>query len=368
MPVGPSPFNPAFPSWFKGKQRSNKNKKEAFRLMSKVNSRGIRAVYPKISYPKVRRSRILDGGDFYMPEQDYRALHNYYNENETSLTQGWLQGKKLARDIRSPADLVAYAFENKAQQGNIMEAECKGGHIKSLKYNALYSLLMVEFTKRGDTVVFFNLPNDVAVRLIILGKNGTMAPGAKGEDRHAVGVEFWNLVRVRGTLHKTYFPFAYTVDNRTGAASGRREGIGPDGKPSKYIYTKEMRPDARFKSSRDQHTDDNGVVDRYIKTPVAMLRNKYEYDEMSDATGTTDEWVEKALALSEDDAFTRVDDFFADGSNGLKSLKDQALENASPSVEAAIHKAEEDFDNDLPKANIIADLLNAGVPPDFFEL
>lgn len=143
--------------------------------------------------------------------------------------------KQIFKDVRSPGDFIDFGFSEK-QQKNITSVDCQGGHIKSIAYNPGYKLMKVLFTKRGDEVVFFDLPANVASTLMYLGANGTMAPPDKnGRERHAVGVEFWNLVRIRGTLHGTRYQFAYTVDNRisffdyTGSPGGTPVSKGDGG-------------------------------------------------------------------------------------------------------------------------------------------
>lgn len=169
-----------------------------------------------------------------MPEGDFEHLSSLietahgaktvkrsHNEVENVLSDRYKDsiekdGKHILANVRSAGDYIDYGF-GESQQKNITSVECKGGHIASIAYNPGYKLLKVLFAKRGDEVVFFDLPANVAATLMYLGANGTMAPPDKnGRERHAVGVEFWNLVRIRGTLHGTRYRFSYTVDNRTG--------------------------------------------------------------------------------------------------------------------------------------------------------
>lgn len=254
MPVGPSPFQQDFSDWYK-KKRHTANKKEM---------KGLQAGYPTRSL----RSNLT--GDVYLlPHQDYEELVKHFGEHQSELSEGYKDGKKLYKNIHTPADYIDYAFDTKLQKDNIYTQECQGGHIKALTYNSLYMLLMVEFTNRGDVVVFFNLPANVANELMYLAKNNTMAPSpVDGTTRHAVGVQFWNLVRVRGTVHETRFPFQYTKDFRTGNAFGRQEGVGPDGGPSKWVYLHDT-PDKRYKNKDE--------VDAKLRTtPLRVNRADYE--------------------------------------------------------------------------------------------
>ena len=283
MPVGPSPFSSDFSEWYQKKRHSG-NKKE-FKVL-------------QAGYPTRKLKSNLTGDVYLLPRQDYEELVKYFGEHHSELSEGYNNGKQLYRKIQTPADYIDYAFEKKSQQKQLITQECQGGHIKAITYNSLYMLLMVEFTNRGDVCVFFNLPANVASTLLYLAKNNTMAPPDKnGRERHAVGVEFWNLVRVRGSIHDTRFPFQYTKDFRTGEAFGRREGYGPDGGVSKWIYNKDPVPDARFKNKDD--------VDAKLRTtPFRIKREDYErQSSMLEEEAKRDSYAgeDKFESLTEDD-------------------------------------------------------------------
>lgn len=281
MPVGPSPFSEDFSEWYT-KKRHSKNKKEL---------KGLQA-----GYPTRKLKSNLTGDVYLLPRQDYEELVKYFGEHHSELSEGYNNGKQLYRKIQTPADYIDYAFEKKSQQKQLVTQDCQGGHIKALTYNALYMLLMVEFTNRGDICVFFNLPANVASTLLYLAKNNTMAPPDKnGRERHAVGVEFWNLVRVRGSIHDTRFPFQYTKDFRTGEAFGRREGVGPDGGASKWIYNKDPIPDKRY-NKKDE-------VDAVLRTtPLRVKREDFErQSKMLEAEAKRDEYTGEFSPVTEDD-------------------------------------------------------------------
>ena len=283
MPVGPSPFNVDFADWYT-KKRHAQNRKEM---------KGLQAGYP------TRQLKSNLTGDIYLlPRQDYEELTKYFKEHHSELSEGYNNGKQLYRNIHTPADYIDYAFEKKSQQKQLFTQECSGGHIKALTYNALYMLLMVEFTNRGDVCVFFNLPANVASTLMYLAKNDIMAPPDKhGRERHAVGVEFWNLVRVRGSIHNTRFPFQYTKDFRTGEPFGRREGVGPDGGVSKWVYNRDPLPDKRFKNKDE-------VDARLRTTPLRISRESAERQSRmleNEAKRTAYAGEDTFEALTEDD-------------------------------------------------------------------
>ena len=257
--AGPSPFNKSEYSAWLYAHNSVKNAKEYKRLSSSAPSRDLRG--------------SLTGDVYKMPEQDYKQIVSWLKEHHSKLsTEYTADGKQLKRNIQTPADFIDFAFKEN-QQKNIETVECKGGHIAALSYNWNYKLLMVRFTNNGDVVVFFNLPANTAATLMMHGKNNDMAPPTKtGKERHMVGVEFWNLVRIRGTLHGTRYPFQYTDDFRSGNPSGRTVGIGPDGKPSKYVYKSDVEMlDRRVWNQRNDYEGDDKIKD--ASDPGAKLRN-----------------------------------------------------------------------------------------------
>jgi len=318
MPVGPSPFSPEYSDWY-SKKRSLSNK-ASFKQMS-------------AGYPTRQLKSNLTGDVYLLPRQDYNELVKYFNEHHSELSEGYMSGKKLLRKVQTPADYIDYAFESQAGHKQLTSQECAGGHIKKLTYNALYKLLMVEFTNRGDICVFFNLPANVAATLMYLAENNTMAPSdKKGRERHAVGVEFWNLVRVRGSIHNTRYPFQYTNDMRTGEAFGRRKGTGPDGKESKWVYDYTPEVDKRYKDNDDPY-DPNAKL---RTSPVRLSREDFqeqqkalEMDKMrTDYNDTDDELTDDDMQYYFEDSGAYERDLGKAGSDTYKVKKYHELENA----------------------------------------
>lgn len=260
--AGPLPLNKSEYSAWLNTRNNVKNAKEYKRLSSSAPSRDLRG--------------SLTGDVYKMPEQDYNQLVDWLKEHHSELSPVYTSdGKQLKRNIQTPADFIDFAFKEN-QQKNIETVECKGGHILALSYNWNYKLLMVRFKnegREGNVVVFFNLPANTAATLMMHGRYNSMAPPTKaGKERHMVGVEFWNLVRIRGTLHGTRYPFQYTEDFRSGNPSGRTVGIGPDGKPSKYVYKSDIELlDRRRWNQRNNYEGTDKIDD--VTDQGAKLRN-----------------------------------------------------------------------------------------------
>jgi len=265
-------------------------------------------------YREIRSS--LTGDVYKMPKHDYQQLVDHFNEHVSKISQAYADGNQVARNIRTPADLIDFAFEKDTQKKNLETQECAEGHIKRVSYNPLYMLLKVSFRKRGDEVVFFDLPPNVAATLLIHARDGNMGTSpSDGRTRHMVGIEFWNLVRVRGTQHDTRYPFQYTIDNRTGswggtgkngnpiyeADYGRRPGSGATGKgTNKYAYVNnegvidmgEDPYDMRRKNISDEERSAYPVKERrYEWDEYTRMYNKANRDRVHDmSTENLEDW------------------------------------------------------------------------------
>ena len=190
----------------------------------KTYARGNRGEYEGMSaaYPTRKVRSTLTGDVYLLPERDYKELIETFRAEATDISNEYADhGNKRLANVQTPADYIDYAFHTPKQKESLDVAECQEGHIKKLTYNAKHKLLMVEFSNNGSICVFFNLPAELAARLMYLARNNVPAlhPSTKG-DRHEVGVQFWNLVRVRGTQHDTRYPFTYTENNNPGTHSG----------------------------------------------------------------------------------------------------------------------------------------------------
>lgn len=334
------PAENGLPPWATGYKKVRLGNKKQFKALN-------------ANFEKRPLNTVLTGDKYYLPKQDHAELTTFYNRYKDELTEGYYRGKKLKRKVSSMADLIDYAFEAKSQEKQLTTAECQGGHIKRITYNALYTLLMVEFTKRGDICVFFNLPASVAAYLMHLAETNQMGISSRdGTERHQVGIEFWNLVRVRGTVHSTQYPFQYTKDFCTGGRFGRRTGFGPNGDPSKWVYL----------SNEEASELDIDISDKRSKNDDARVRsspiklNRLEYEERkrkasAQATGK--------LTLSTE----QIDNFFNNGAFDDLLI----IRRDYPKDIANLERAFEAWDNDEGNDAIIKALQDAEIDNETLE-
>ena len=215
----------------KGSSKNKKGYKDWTKLPDEVKKRYL--------------TESLNGNRYWLPEHDANELDQYLLEHQSVLSDVY-KGKQLLRNVSTPADFIDWAFSGTRKDNQVDTAIVpNGGHIKEVQYNSFYKILLVQFAKSatlGDTCAFFNLPANVAALLLHLARTGQM--GTNG--RHQLGIEFWNLVRVRGTVHNTRYQFEYVPSDTIKAAhaagqesismsaGGRREGS--KGTDTKYFY------------------------------------------------------------------------------------------------------------------------------------
>lgn len=331
MPVGPSPFNKDFSDWY-SKKRHTGNKKEM---------KGLR---------KLRSS--LTGDVYMLPSHDYHELVKHFKEHESELSDVYKSdNKQLYKNIQTPADYIDFAFEKKSQQKNLVTQECKGGHILKLTYNPLYKLLMVEFTNRGDVCVFFNLPANVAAELMHFAENNTMGISSRdGTQRHMVGIYFWDLVRVRGTVHDTRYPFQYTKDFRTGKAFGARPNpyskwvtMKLDENTGGYVTNDGQDASGVYNTQDKRYKNKDGQLDKEVNRRHGvqrMLRSDFDR-----ARAALDKEAASDKYTAEDIDWDDVFDFFDNGTvdNLLGKVKGTKLKN--------LREAIRQWDNDLINEN-----------------
>lgn len=104
---------------------------------------------------------------------------------------------------------LAYAEEAFKDEGNVVSVDGIG-HIVHLDYAKQEQILRVTF-KNGDICLFFRVPHSVAGQLISYAEKRAVAYKDRrtGIERHKLGVEFWNLVRIRGQHVGAKYPFEY---------------------------------------------------------------------------------------------------------------------------------------------------------------
>lgn len=184
--------------------------------------------------PPMRDLTSTSGNHYQMPEDDYEEYMTFYRSaTDSELSESYKKSGR-ARDVQTPADYIDRAF-GKNTKGKIMETEGKG-HILHMAYARSYQILKVTFWN-NTVVAFFRVPIGLATHLFALALSDVTRPDARGIQRHILGIRFWDLIRIRGTVHGSRYKFEYVEDNNTGGLPGRKFGSGETG----LVYSKEAQ-------------------------------------------------------------------------------------------------------------------------------
>jgi hypothetical protein len=130
------------------------------------------------------------------------------------------------------------------------------GHIAKIEYAPTRQLLDVTFqaNEQGQgghsEVIFFVVPKEVFYELKYLGESGRTQLGADGKTwRHVIGIRFWDIVRVRGTVNVTRYRFEYL------------EGYSPQGSKFGRSVEQSLAEDvAETKSTKETVEAENTTI------------------------------------------------------------------------------------------------------------
>ena len=220
---GPAPWSDKFSAW----RRSTKAQRNAgWNFATGWISPSMPSWEGRSKKPKMRTLVSSNGTTYQIPAGHYDAFLGFTRDFDgTELSETYKNTKKHA-NINTPADYIDFAFNISKSASKVIEQEgC--GSIKTLWYNKTYELLKVEFTNNGAIVVFFRLPKEVAGELLALAASKvTQISPVDGTERHALGIRFWDLVRIRGTMHGSRYKFQYTQEGSSTGTIGRQYGSG----------------------------------------------------------------------------------------------------------------------------------------------
>lgn len=165
------------------------------------------------------------GKSYEVPDDDYRQ---YLGQKQDKSVE-----KYVADAFGSSADVKV--VEPRATGGDT-------GHIIKLEYAVLYKILRVTFkkpSKGGQVVAYMNVPNPVAGELLYLAEsNQTQISAMSGTLRHVLGMRFWDLIRIRGTIHGTRYPFEYVTDMGNGRDSYAKGTATPDWSKTNFVLVR----------------------------------------------------------------------------------------------------------------------------------
>ena len=204
------------------------------------------------------------GKPYQIPDDDYREY----------------LGQKQDKSVDK---YVASAFESSADV-KVVEPRATGGdtgHIIKLEYAVLYKILRVTFkkpSKGGQVVAYMNVPAPVAGELLYLAEsNQTQVSASSGTLRHVLGMRFWDLIRIRGTIHGSRYPFDYVTDMGNGRDSYAKGTATPDWSKTNFVLVNESGNSRLSAKPVDQLTD---TERKQMEDRVALIQQDIRYGDI----------------------------------------------------------------------------------------
>lgn len=152
------------------------------------------------THGKTKKVRLYNGKEVEVPDADYEDFIGYQ--------------KSTNPDDEIQAYITNALYSNKVvQEAEPAVDEVHGvGHILMLRYSATYQLLEAEF-EGGATVVYFRVPKEAFSHLKSIAESGQTFVDIKGNTRHVLGKEFWDVIRIRGQRTGGRYRYAYQAMN-----------------------------------------------------------------------------------------------------------------------------------------------------------
>lgn len=170
------------------------------------------------------------------------------------------------------------------------------GHIKLLEYVEKNRILRVTFTNNNAVCVYFDVPTFVAGRLFYFATHRDATIRTSNGLRHKLGVEFWDLVRIRGHQHGSKFPFEYVSHGSGTILHNNRHVVKIPG----YGSLMTVLNDTEFKA----HLTIEGLLQtlQQLKNKYSGLEIKKKGKKVKDGEEADDVNIDDIAEYSTDDA------------------------------------------------------------------
>ena len=133
---------------------------------------------------------------------------------EGQLTEEY-KNKPVRENMRSLADWCSWSFDR--DNSGYYSFSCPAGHIEKVDYNNTSKIMRVKFRSGdGETACYFYVPADIYFTLEHLSDGMPTRKDRRNIERHLVGIYFWDLVRIRGTVHGNRYQCCYVTSGDGG--------------------------------------------------------------------------------------------------------------------------------------------------------
>jgi len=144
--------------------------------------------------PKTKQVKLYNGRVVEVPDADFEDFIGHYASPPADPTS-------------EIGQYIDKAWEKATQRIDGV------GHIVEMIYSPTYQLLWVEFETDGAIVVFFRVPKEVYSELAYLATTKQTAISAvDGQQRHVLGMRFWDIIRIRGQRSGGRYRYEYQIE------------------------------------------------------------------------------------------------------------------------------------------------------------
>ena len=264
---------------------------------------------PKRTATKVIRNP-LTGRNIRVPVQD---IDDYIQMMNAGSPDDQVMQFTAERGLGIEEGMAAYveeAFDDKHKHYKIEGC----GHIKLLEYNIRRQVMRVTFTNNDACVAFFRVPIAVFGELYSLAESKVESRNTfDGSVRHVLGIRFWDIVRIRGSMHGSRYRFTYV----SGGGSG-----GSGGRPKKYDTDQVWK---RYKTERK-----DGKQGRYVTMKIPI-----------NSTSEADAKMLSEVAI-QGELYDRVEEWDTDCFDSFMDNHYDAIRSQVNSMPASIKKEQAD--------------------------
>lgn len=193
--------------------------------------------------------------------------------------------REKQKSIGSLADWCNWSFDRK--DSSYDSFSCPEGHIERIDYNNSSKIMRVEFRGSGKhpvraTVCYFYVPEEVYDTLKELSKGMPTRIGYGNVHRHLVGIYFWDLIRVRGTIHGNRYECCYSA---SGEGGGLRKVQGGDTETAARMLeeTASGKMGIAHNLSKDGQHEASALITKSAREDAAMAAEIYKRGRQQEA-------------------------------------------------------------------------------------
>ena len=179
--------------------------------------------------PPMKRLTDSAGNEYYTPDvidwDDWVDMFRIHAEGPLTEEYKSADDKRKRQNMRSLADYCNWSFDR--EDSKYDSFSCPEGHIERVDYNNGTKIMRVRFRSGGGaTCCYFYVPAEVYSTMKHLSDGMPTRLDRRGVARHLVGIYFWDLVRVRGTVHGNRYECCYAAGDDGGLR--KVDGASPE--------------------------------------------------------------------------------------------------------------------------------------------